>query len=93
MEEQLQQQPPMRTVKDFDSNRQRNVDEWRIKFPTCEIPDDAPLLLPGVREEDRGKKCLVLDLDDTLIYTVYCNDRKDVDIYVEIEVRIDMQRI
>jgi TFIIF-interacting CTD phosphatase-like protein len=80
-----------RMVKDFDPDRQRNVDRWRLEFPICRIPDDSPLLLPEIREEDQGKKCLVLDLDDTLIYTVYSRDRKDADIYFEIEeeVRVD----
>jgi TFIIF-interacting CTD phosphatase-like protein len=52
-----------------------------------EIVDDAPLLLPEIREEDRGKKCLVLDLDDTLIYPVYSKDREDADIRFKVEVR------
>jgi hypothetical protein len=75
-----------RTVKDYDSSRQSNVDKWRIAFPQCRIPDDSPLLLPEIREEDQGKKCLVLDLDDTLIYTDYSKNEHDADIYFEIEV-------
>jgi hypothetical protein len=74
-----------RTVKDYDSSRQSNVDKWRLEFPTCNIPYDSPLLLPEICEEDRGKKCLVLDLDDTLIYNDY-SKKTNADIYFEIEV-------
>jgi hypothetical protein len=77
----------IRMANDFNASRQSDVDKWRIKFPTCEIVDDAPLLLPEIREEDRGKKCLVLDLDDTLIYPVYSKDREDADIRFKVEVR------
>jgi TFIIF-interacting CTD phosphatase-like protein len=48
------------------------------------IPSDSPRLLPEVGEEDRGKKCLVLDLDGTLIYQHRSKERKDADIYLEI---------
>jgi TFIIF-interacting CTD phosphatase-like protein len=82
-----------RMVKDFDPDRQSNVDKWRLEFPTCKIPDDSPLLLPEIREEDRGKKCLVLDLDDTLIYTDNRKNEHDADIYFTVEVQIEVQRI
>jgi hypothetical protein len=72
------------TVKDFHPSRQSDVDRWRIQFPLCHIPNDAPLLLPEIREEDRGKKCLVLDLDDTLIYGD--SEADTVDLYYDKEV-------
>jgi predicted HAD superfamily phosphohydrolase YqeG len=48
------------------------------------IPSNSPRLLPEIDEKDRGKKCLVLDLDGTLIYQHRSKDRADVDIYFEI---------
>jgi hypothetical protein len=69
---------------DFHASRQREIEEWRRLPLSRRIPSNSPRLLPEVHEEDRGKKCLVLDLDETLIYQHCSKDRADVDIYFEI---------
>jgi hypothetical protein len=69
---------------DFHASRQREIEEWRRLPLSRRIPSNSPRLLPEIDEKDRGKKCLVLDLDGTLIYQHRSKDRADVDIYFEI---------
>jgi len=44
--------------------------EEKAKQAVAEVPT-TPKLLPSIHPDDRGKKCLVLDLDETLVHSSF----------------------
>ncbi|KAL9058911.1 MAG: hypothetical protein Q9162_001467 [Coniocarpon cinnabarinum] len=67
----------------FQSSQTRNTG---ASGPTEQSQEDRKWLLPPLRQEMRGKKCLVLDLDETLVHSSFkILHQADFTIPVEIE--------
>jgi TFIIF-interacting CTD phosphatase-like protein len=53
-----------------ESNAQKDTSTYTSK-PEVEEQIERPRLLPKIHPDDDGKKCLVLDLDETLVHSSF----------------------
>ncbi|KAF2008589.1 NIF-domain-containing protein [Aaosphaeria arxii CBS 175.79] len=66
--------------------RQIAIQEQQVRDPEAQVPKKEISLLPPIRPEFQGKKCLVLDLDETLVHSSFkILQQADFTIPVEIE--------